>query len=78
MQIERSLYLPISFSHYNEASAQIINGNLRENTGTFIFNNGTIANTHYLAIPKYSNNIEGSLIVINELLNPKISAELKE
>ena len=73
MLANREIFISLSFNP-NEASAQIINGNLRENTGTFIFNNGTIANTHYLAIPKYSNNIEGSLIVINELLNPKYQA----
>lgn len=73
MLANREIFISLSFNP-NEASAQIINGNLRENTGTFIFNNGTIANTHYLAIPKYSNNIEGSLIVINELLSPKYQA----
>ena len=69
----RELFMSMSFNP-NEASAQIINGNIRESTETFVFKAGTIANTHYLAIPKYSNNIEGSLMVINELLKPKYQA----
>ena len=69
----RELFMSMSFNP-NEASAQIINGNIRKSTKTFVFKNGTIANTHFLAIPKYSNNIEGSLKVINELLKPKYQA----
>ena len=66
----REIFVSISFNP-NEASSQIAQGILRNSTKTFTFQNGSIANTHFLAIPKFSKNIEQSLNVINELISPK-------
>ena len=66
----REIFVSISFNP-NEASSQIAQGILRDSTKTFTFRNGSIANTHFLAIPKFSKNIKQSLIVINELISPK-------
>ena len=66
----REIFVSISFNP-NEASSQIAQGILRNSTKTFTFRNGSIANTHFLAIPKFSKNIEQSLNVINELISPK-------
>ena len=70
MLTNRELFISLSFNP-NEASSQIAQNNLRESTKTFTFQNGSIANTHFLAIPKYSKNIDHSLLIINKLVSPK-------
>ena len=70
MLTNRELFISLSFNP-NEASSQIAQNNLRESTKTFTFQNGSIANTHFLAIPKYSKNIDHSLLIINKLISPK-------
>ena len=70
MLANRELFISLSFNP-NEASSQITQNNLRKSTKTFTFQNGSIANTHFLAIPKYSKNIDQSLLVIDKLISPK-------
>lgn len=41
-------------------------------TKTFIFESGTIGNTHFLTIPFNSTNIDGAQVVINEFLTAKL------
>jgi putative thiamine transport system substrate-binding protein len=70
MLANRELFISLSFNP-NEASSQIAQNNLRKSTKTFTFQNGSIANTHFLAIPKYSKNIDQSLLIIDKLISPK-------
>ena len=70
MLANRELFISLSFNP-NEASSQITQNNLRKSTKTFTFQNGSIANTHFLAIPKYSKNIDQSLLIIDKLISPK-------
>ena len=70
MLANRELFISLSFNP-NEASSQIAQNNLRKSTKTFTFQNGSIANTHFLAIPKYSKNIDQSLLIVDKLISPK-------
>ena len=58
---------------YDEArtSSEIKKGTFPSSTKTMIFNNGTLANTHFLSIPFNSSNKDGAETVINFLLSPK-------
>lgn len=58
---------------YDEARAtsEIKKGTFPSSTKTMVFNNGTLANTHFLTIPFNSSNKDASETVINFLLSPK-------
>ncbi|MEO9274174.1 ABC transporter substrate-binding protein [Marinomonas sp. 5E14-1] len=53
------------------ASVQIDQGNLPDTVRTYVFENGTIGNTHFLAIPYNSGVKAGAQIVANFLLSPE-------
>lgn len=53
-----------------EASSWVETGKFPETTRTFVFDSGTIANTHYLAIPYNSANKAGAMVAANFLLSP--------
>ena len=57
-----------------KATAEVQNGRFPESTRTFIFDGGTLSNTHYLAIPFNAENPEGAAVVINELLSIEAQA----
>lgn len=54
-----------------EASSLIENGRYPESTRTFVFDEGTIANTHYVAIPYNSDSKAAAMVVSNFLLSPE-------
>ncbi|OZM57513.1 ABC transporter substrate-binding protein [Lottiidibacillus patelloidae] len=53
------------------ASAQIQKGIFPQSSKTFVLNNGTLSNTHYLSIPFNAPNKAGALVAINYLLSPE-------
>jgi putative spermidine/putrescine transport system substrate-binding protein len=53
-----------------EASSLVENGRYPETTRTFVFDSGTIANTHYVAIPYNSDHKAAAMVVANFLLSP--------
>ena len=57
-----------------DTSAAIASGLLPESTRTFVFEAGTIGNTHFVAIPYNAANQEGALLVANFLLSPEAQA----
>lgn len=57
--------------HQNEASKMIHDGLFPETARTFVFKEGTIANTHFLAIPFNAEDAEGAMVVANFLLSPE-------
>lgn len=63
---------------YDEANASnlIKSGEFPASTKTFVLDQGTLSNTHFLAIPYNAPNPNGALILINTLLSP--SAQLKK
>lgn len=54
-----------------EASSLIAQGRYPETARTYVFNEGTIANTHYLAIAFNSAHKAGAMVVANFLLSPE-------
>jgi len=57
-----------------KAAAEVQNARFPETTRTFVFDRGTLSNTHYLAIPFNAPNVEGAAVVINELLSLEAQA----
>lgn len=54
-----------------EASSLIAQGRYPETARTFVFDDGTLANTHYLAIPYNSPHTAGAMVVANFMLSPE-------
>jgi putative spermidine/putrescine transport system substrate-binding protein len=54
-----------------EASSLVESGKFPKTTRTFVFDSGTIANTHYVAIPYNSPHKAGAMVVANFLLSPE-------
>jgi putative spermidine/putrescine transport system substrate-binding protein len=63
---------------YDEAgtSNYITNGEFPQNSKTFVLEKGTLANTHFLAVPYNAPNPDAALVVINHFLSP--DAQLKK
>lgn len=57
--------------HPAEASKKIRDGLYPESVRTFVFEEGTIANTHFLAIPFNAEDKEGAMVVADFLLSPE-------
>jgi putative spermidine/putrescine transport system substrate-binding protein len=69
--------IDFSFSyHPADASRQILHGLFPDTARTFVFDEGTIANTHFLAIPFNAADTAGAMVVANFLLSPE--AQLKK
>ncbi|KRQ87453.1 hypothetical protein ABG79_00791 [Caloramator mitchellensis] len=62
--------------NYNpfSVSGKIKDGVFPKTTSSFVFENGTIGNTHFLAIPFNAQNKEGALAVIDFILSVKAQA----
>ncbi len=67
------LDIAISFNP-GEASSAIADGRLPESARTFVLDEGTIANTHFVAIPFNARAKEGAIVVANFLLSPEAQA----
>ena len=53
----------------NSASANIEKGTFPKSTKTFLFDKGTIGNTHFVAIAKNSKNKSGAMLVANQIIS---------
>jgi len=61
-----------SFSyHQAEASRNILDGLFPDTVRTYVFEEGTIANTHFVAIPFNASDTAGAMVVANFLLSPE-------
>ena len=65
--------IAISF-HPSEASSLIANGQLPESARIFVLDNGTIGNTHFVAIPYNASAKAGAQVLANFLLSPEAQA----
>ncbi len=61
-----------------EASSLILAGRLPPTTRTYLFETGTIANTHFLAVPFNATAAEGALVAIDFLLSPEAQARKQD
>ena len=69
--------IDFSFSyHQGEASRNILDGLFQETVRTFVFDKGTITNTHFVAIPYNAKDKAAAMVVANFLLSPE--AQLKK
>jgi putative spermidine/putrescine transport system substrate-binding protein len=69
--------IDFSFSyHQGEASRNILDGIFPETVRTFVFDEGTITNTHFVAIPYNAKDKAAAMVVANFLLSPE--AQLKK
>ncbi len=59
----------------NLAQRQIEKGLFPESTRTYLFEDGTLSNTHYVAVPFNSGNKAGAQVVANFLESPEAQAE---
>lgn len=66
----------MSFSfNPGEASQLIAAGRLPETVRTFAFDEGTLGNTHFVAIPYNATAVEGAMVVADFLLSPEAQAQ---
>ncbi|MGF1608679.1 MAG: ABC transporter substrate-binding protein [Kiloniellales bacterium] len=67
--------IDITLSFYpSEASSLITNGLLPESARVFVLDEGTIGNTHFVAIPYNASAKEGAMVVANFLMSPEAQA----
>jgi len=71
------LAIALSFDPY-AAAAGIAAGELPESVRVFAFPGGTIANTHFVAIPYNASARAGALVVANFLLSPEAQARKED
>ncbi|GAB3478280.1 ABC transporter substrate-binding protein [Marinomonas epiphytica] len=67
---DQEIDIAMSFD-LSAASVQIDQGNLAESVRSYIFDKGTLGNTHFLAIPYNSAAQAGAQVVANFLLSPE-------
>ena len=74
-----ALEVDLSFSFdIGEAATAIENGQLPESTRTYVFEGGTIGNSHFLAIPYNSPHKAAALVTANFLLSAKAQAHKQD
>ncbi len=71
MFINGELALMMSYGPY-DVGGKISKGIYTDTTRAFLFDNGTVGNTSYYAIPFNSPNKPGALVAINEMLSPEM------
>ncbi|WP_366656179.1 ABC transporter substrate-binding protein [Fodinicurvata sp. EGI_FJ10296] len=74
---DREIVIALNFNP-RAASAAIENGELRDTVRTFVFEGGTIGNSHFVAIPYNSGAREGAMVVANFLLSPEAQARKED
>ncbi|SNS83690.1 putative spermidine/putrescine transport system substrate-binding protein [Anaerovirgula multivorans] len=73
MYADHEVFMTMNYNS-NEAAARIQTGEFPRTTNTFVFENGTIGNTHFLAIPDNAPNKAGALAVIDFILSVEAQA----
>ena len=63
------LFISLTFNP-NDAANAIQNGELPDSVRTYIHQQGTIGNTHFVAIPFNSSAKEAAMVVANFLISP--------
>lgn len=68
--------IDFSFSYQQgSASQNIRDGIFEDSVRTYVFEDGTISNTHFIAIPYNAKNKNGAMVVANFLLSPEAQLE---
>jgi putative thiamine transport system substrate-binding protein len=61
-----------------DASSAIANGELPDTVRSFVFDRGTLGNTHFLAIPFNANAASGAMVLANFLMSPEAQARKQD
>lgn len=77
MFMDGEVVLMMSYGAYDVAVA-IENGEYPETAQSFIFENGTVGNTNFIAIAGNSTNKAGAMVAINEMLSPEMQSSKYE
>lgn len=77
MFMDGEVALMMTYGSYDVAVA-IENEEYPETAQSFIFENGTIGNTNFIAIAGNSTNKAGAMVAVNEMLSPEIQASKYE
>lgn len=70
---DREVDIAFSFNPA-DASSAIAHGELPTSIRSFVFNGGTLGNTHFVAIPYNANAAAGAMVLANFLLSPEAQA----
>jgi putative thiamine transport system substrate-binding protein len=62
----------------SDASSAIANGELPDTVRSFVFDRGTLGNTHFVAIPFNANAAAGAMVLANFLLSPEAQARKQD
>ncbi len=62
----------------SDASSAIANGELPDTVRSFVFEGGTLGNTHFLAIPFNANAAAGAMVFANFLMSPEAQARKED
>ncbi len=73
MFMDGILDFAISYDPYH-VSSMIENGQYKDSVRSFVFDNGTIGNTNYVAIGAHSGNIPGALVLANAILSVEMQS----
>jgi ABC-type uncharacterized transport system, periplasmic component len=73
MYADNQLLMSMSYNP-NSIPAKVKSGEYPKGTQSFIFDKGTVGNTHFLAIPFNSTNKAGAMAVINEIITVEAQA----
>ncbi|SFI27650.1 putative spermidine/putrescine transport system substrate-binding protein [Tindallia magadiensis] len=73
MYADHEVFMSMNYNP-NEAAGKMLTGEFPQTTNTFVFEKGTIGNTHFLAIPDNAPNKAGALAVINFILSVEAQA----
>ncbi|SEF59015.1 putative spermidine/putrescine transport system substrate-binding protein [Caloramator fervidus] len=73
MFADGEVYITMNYTPFHVVT-KIKEGSFPKTAKSFIFDKGTIGNTHFLAIPFNAPNKAGALVVINHILSPQIQA----
>lgn len=73
MFADEQVYMTITYSP-NSIPGKVSTGQYPKSSQSFVFEKGTIGNTHFIAVPFNSPNKSGALAVLNAVLSPEMQA----
>lgn len=73
MYSDGELMMTMSYNP-NHVAGKIKTGEFSKTSKAFVFDKGSVGNTHYLAIPDNATNKSAAMIVINAILSPELQA----
>ncbi len=58
----------------NHVAGKIHTGEFADTSEAFVFDNGSVGNTHFMAIPENAANKDGAMVLIHSILSPELQA----